>query len=281
MKRIPNAAGEDDRASARLLSGAKGVVAIAGGLVTVAAAVTLIVSTARDVGGEKPPSEAERLAQLQGGMAFARFRKLVGAEPSISKRMDKDAPDSKRLRRMNARRYVFVLRSVLVQAVVADGTVVGFAIVSRDGKVRPRFAFPTRREPAVLGRSTFAQYEVDRLGGFCGANRAQYFEAFGGSNADNAQQFAIGVSTVGSDDDRVFDAVCAAAGRLTECGAEKAWANVILAPDAARCFLISDESAQLRQLQINTYVETAPQAPLFSELMAPLEPEIEGISPTP
>lgn len=260
-----------------LLSGSKALVAIAGGLVTLAAATTLVVTTVRAL-GDKAPSEAERLEQLQGGMTFERFHRTLGAEPDVQRPVGK-APDAKFLAGKRATRYVFARRDVYVQAVVVDGTVIGFAIVARTRKLEPSFKWPTAPIAVSLGRSSFARYQPERLGGFCGASRAQYFETFGGSNADNAQEFAVGVSTIGFADDRVFNAICEAGERLSDCDAAEFYVNVMFQPDSASCFLGTPESKPLRDFAINTYVETAPSTPLFSELLAPLEPEVEGITP--
>ena len=261
-----------------LVSGSKAIVAIAGGLVTIAAAVTLVLTTIRDVREKDPPTDAERLEQLQGGMTFGRFRATIGAEPDVQQPAG-DAPDARFLKGKGAKRYVFVRPDAFVQAVVADNTVVGFLIVVRTRKLQPKFTWRTARSPVTLGRSTFVDYEPDRLGGFCGANRAQYFEAFGGGNDNNAQEFAVGVSSIGLNGDRVFDSVCAVSEPLADCDAAAAYVNVILQPASARCFLSADESGPLRRLPINAYVETAPTTPLFSELLAPLEPEVAGIAP--
>ena len=245
---------------------------------TIAAAVTLVVTTIRNVDEKGPPSEVGRLEQLQGGMAFARFQTTLGAKPDIQ-RPAGEAPDAKFLVGKGATRYIFVRPDVYVQAVVADGTVVGFSIVARTPRLRPKFNWRTSPIAVTLGRSKFSPYDPDHLGGFCGANRAQYFEVFGGSNADNAQAFAVGASSLGLGGDRAFDTICAASNRLFDCDADMAYANVMFQSDAAECFLQARESGRLRKLVINTYVETAPNMPMFSELLVPLEPEVEGVTP--
>lgn len=264
-----------------LLSGVKGLVAVAGGLVTVAAAVTLVVTKIEDVSDKGPPSEAERLGQLQAGITFARFRRILADEPDVQRPVG-EAPDSEFLADRQAKRYVFVRRQVYIQAVVADDSVLGFSIVARTGKIHPKFEWGAGAVTVTVGRSRVTLGErydpPNRLGGFCGANRAQYFEAHGGSNADNAQEFAVGVSTVGFDGDRIGGAICGAAKPLSDCKVSTAYTNVIFGPEGVGCFLRSVKSKAVRLLPINTYVETAPSISLFSELLAPLEPEVQGVA---
>lgn len=244
--------------------------------------MTLIVNLVLDAGDKGPPTEVERFEQLQAGMTFDRFQAVLGGKPDVRRRLPKrrDAPDVGFLREADARRFIFVRESAYVQAVVADGSVLAFAIVARTPAAGPTYRFPTERTAMTLGRSRLEQSKPDRVGGFCGASRAQYFETFGGSNADNNQEFAVGVSSLGVGSDEVFDAVCAAGGALERCGADSYLAaNVVFAPDAARCVLRAPAAASLRRRPVTVYVETAPTVPISSALLAPIENDVLDIAP--
>lgn len=264
--------------SPKLFTGFRRVIAIVSGIVTLATAGTLLLSAIGKFSEQDPPTESQLFAKLRAGMTYSRFRATLGKEPDARGEVAQ-APDGAFLKRKKPRRFVFIRPDAYLQAVVTGGTVAAFSITTRSKRMHPSYKWPTARGSITLGRSRFQQESPDRVGGFCGANRAQYFEAYGGSNADNAQEFALGASSIGLRGGSAFTSICAADGQLAACDANESYANVIFHDNAADCFLRTKPASRLRSITVNTYVETAPGVRLFSESLVPLEPEVARIGP--
>jgi hypothetical protein len=258
------------------LTGVKGLAALVTAMVTLVGAVGWIAHTfyswrsgQTEAEPERPSrTEEKRLSRLEAGVTFTAFRRILGGEPRFVNRLDRQF-DNRPVPGRPLVRYVFVRRYDYVQAVVdRSSKVVGFSVISRSNDLHPRFARHTK--PIVLGRTRIS-FRSEKAGGFCGASRVQYFAEFGGSNVDNAQEFAIGVTSAGVNDRQLSAEVCSAGEVLRRCTESGLAPNTVVTGGFDECIDRSSKARILRSLRVNTYAETAPTIAMFSALLVPVE----------
>jgi hypothetical protein len=257
---------------ASLSGGIKAAAALVAAVATLGGATSWVLTRAGEQQQRGPSAESERLQQLRAGVTFARFERLLGQQPDV--RASIGGTDAAALRRLHASRFVFVRKYDYVQAVVgSEGTVLGFSIVARTQSLHPHFRWFGK--PIVLGETRLSAIQAERIGGFCGASRAQYFVAGGGTNSANAQEVAIGVVSMGSDSAPLDKGLCSHVEKLFACHVDNdAYLNALLTFRGNECFLGSAAGKQADDMVMNTYAESAPTIPMSSDLLAPAEPEV-------
>jgi hypothetical protein len=263
------------RALPTIFQGVKGTAALIAAIVTIAAAIGWVVSKYGDWQQDRPGAETDRLEKLKAGVTFTTFKDTLGGQEPEVQRPVGESPDASAYANQGVNRYVFIRDYDFVQAVVdSNNTVIGFSIVARTDKIDPSFEWAGQK--ITLGKSDIAldaPFESPvGVGGFCGANRFQYFEEHGGSNAVGVKEFSVGVTNLGFGDPG--PAICPASRQLYDCGVDNSYVNVVFSPAGVDCFIHSAEGQRIRALPINTYVESAPAVPIFSDMLSPIEEEV-------
>jgi hypothetical protein len=264
-----------------VFTGVTGTAALIGAIITIIGATGWAVSKFVEATEDEAATESNRLEDLQAGITFDRFTEVLEQEPDVQQPVG-EAPDSAFLVEQGANRYVFRREFDYVQAIVdRNNTVIAFSVIARSPDIDPTYEWDV---PVTLGKSHLDDLGgslggPSRFGGFCGANRAQYFEARGGFGAANHKEFAVGVTQLGFGADESFRALCEARTTLYPCGGDESYVNTLLTGSDIDCFVATPEGQRLRSLPINTYIESAPTVELSSEMLVPVEHEVGLGSP--
>lgn len=260
---------------ATVSGGIKGAAALIAAIVTLGGTVSWVLTRASEHQQHGPSAESDRLQRLRAGLTFARFQSILGQQPDVHASIS--GRDGAALRQRGATRFIFVRKYDYIQAVVgSDSTVLGFSIVARTQKLHPRFRWFA--QPVVLNQTRLSAIPAERIGGFCGASRAQYFVAGGGTNSENAQEVAIGVVSMGADARQLDKAVCSNYQAFWDCHVDNgAYLNTLLLR-GNDCFFASAAGKAAALMVMNTYAESAPTIPMSSDLLAPAEPEVAAAS---
>jgi hypothetical protein len=204
-------------------------------------------------------TEEERLvASLSAGMDFSNFREAFGNPDT--KRTDGDYDI-----------YQYERQWETLQAVAnSSGEVVSYAVYAKVTDFHPKFNHGTH---VVLNQTTLGEASATSLmigaNAYCGAHKAGYFEAFGGSEAEDARYFVVGVSDANTTEIPGTAEVCTALFEDEQLGVCLPFSGNELTAKGMRCVETSSEPDRFSSLKASVYIETAPYVEILPVMLYP------------